>query len=804
MRRSRRASRFHLASLLAFVALAARGADAGGFYAVGDVLPVGVIEATHPVAFPPGVATASLAEYDFTRNGGTRYVTVVATFYTGCTPGRNDYPVFTRHVTSLRERTSTGVLPGQVAFLASLKNGVHAGVAEAWANLPGADSVSSNGGFPRIVDDRHRALVYPFFDAAVHPAYAIVDHCMRYAALLPAIDRQSGDDALVAAVEALLAKIDDACPSTDAERAAEVYPRRTPATFAPGAAPSVDACVPAFGKSPSVGSVALPRDPAAPDAPPLATPRALGFHPVTGDLWVGNRATDSLTIARGASDYARSPAEGEEGPRVSSVARRFDRAHYHYMDQMAAFAFGSPSDPHAPLATCQESENTYDGMKRANRFMGPSLYDTVSGRWPRDAPIHVDQGGAACDPDAAENSENNSEEPPKTCFMTHTDMLHASPNCVGIAWDPEPETPFGNVYWVFDGLSGMLARFDFEKPHGPGSLDHSLANVRRYPELTLTRVAGVPGHVVVDAETRAVFVADTGGGRVVALHADSGRFARHARVDLGGEYELWSSPEPSFEYSEFACASWFEFAAGLDRPSGLAIHGNTLLVGEHGTGVVHAFHRTTGARLGSVRTGAAKLFGLAVEPKSGDVFFVDGEAEDRVGRIVRGEGDALCAPGSVPNGPAIAWPVASAGSTPECAAETVELGVAVAHEHDDGYLNMAPLGPAYGASDACAACSDACDNDMLLMSGFLCHPCLPDNCRHGVVFPNQAGTCVNDIGRGYACECDEGRRGDHCQFEAVSGATTTYRGRKNTGASGSRWVVAWALAVASAGVSIIG
>jgi hypothetical protein len=25
----------------------------------------------------------------------------------------------------------------------------------------------------------------------------------------------------------------------------------------------------------------------------------------------------------------------------------------------------------------QESENTYDGMKKANRFMGPTLYDTV-------------------------------------------------------------------------------------------------------------------------------------------------------------------------------------------------------------------------------------------------------------------------------------------------------------------------------------------------------------------------------------------------------------------------------------------
>ncbi len=73
------------------------------------------------------------------------------------------------------------------------------------------------------------------------------------------------------------------------------------------------------------------------------------------------------------------------------------------------------------------------------------------------------------------------------------------------------------MVWVCDGLTSSLIRYDFEQPHGPASLDHSLANVRGYPEVKLTRVPGVPGHMVVDAETRTLYVADTGGGRVVAV-----------------------------------------------------------------------------------------------------------------------------------------------------------------------------------------------------------------------------------------------------------------------------------------------
>jgi hypothetical protein len=76
----------------------------------------------------------------------------------------------------------------------------------------------------------------------------------------------------------------------------------------------------------------------------------------------------------------------------------------------------------------------------------------------------------------------------------------------------------------------------------------------------------------------------------------------------------------------------------------------------------------------------------------------------------------------------------------ECAApERSDLGLAAPLEHEDGYLNMTMLGPEYGLTDSCMACDTDCDNDMLLMSGYLCHPCLPNPCHN-------AQPCVNMIG----------------------------------------------------------
>jgi len=195
--------------------------------------------------------------------------------------------------------TSANALPGNVAFVVSLKNGVNKGIAKAWANINGSDvSVGgSNGGFPYLVDDRHRALVYKFFDAAVHPAYAVIDHCMRFAALLPAVGLQRGENTIINVVTALLRNTTQACPDeAQAPRATEVRAKRatpgftpdpvplTAAAASPAAVPAV--CVPAFGATRTVGTLSTGNPTA------FSQPRDLAFHPTSGNLWVGNNNTD--------------------------------------------------------------------------------------------------------------------------------------------------------------------------------------------------------------------------------------------------------------------------------------------------------------------------------------------------------------------------------------------------------------------------------------------------------------------------------------------------------------------------------
>ena len=119
-------------------------------------------------------------------------------------------------------------------------------------------------------------------------------------------------------------------------------------------------------------------------------PRTLAFHPTrTGEMWVGNNDTDSVTILRGSFD-------GVKARRPLRLLTGSTGRHYHYMDKMAAMSFKGDG----AVVTCQESENTYDGMKRANRFMGPSLYDTVpkignvkTGGWPEGKNIFVNAAG---------------------------------------------------------------------------------------------------------------------------------------------------------------------------------------------------------------------------------------------------------------------------------------------------------------------------------------------------------------------------------------------------------------------------
>jgi len=200
------------------------------------------------------------------------------------------------------------------------------------------------------------------------------------------------------------------------------------------------------------------------------------------------------------------------------------------------------------------------------------------------------------------------------CFFLHADMLHESPSCLVIVHDPETATAYGTVYWAIDGVAGHLVRYDFQQPHGPGLMDHSIAAVRRYPEVNVTRGAlGVHQGMAIDAANRALYVASSGSGEVVKVLIDTGRYARTARE----EYPIFSSRLPSFEYSIYSCVVHIVFAHGLHTPSGLALIDSMLFVAEFESGRIVVFDVDTAVQINAYETAGAGLMGLSFAPGSG-------------------------------------------------------------------------------------------------------------------------------------------------------------------------------------------
>ena len=714
----------------------------GGFWQENDVLPLDVLSRSHAVCSTNANAltTVSLSDFDYRQNAnGHRYVTIIGTYFTGCTPGRFDYPTLTTYLKNFYDFYETAGATSHVATVISLKNGVNSGVCDAWMTHDASSvAVNSMGGtYPLMIDDRDRSLTYSFFDAAVHPQYAVLDHCMRVAKFLPGTADQEGEESLSSVVTSLMLNITASCEED--RKASNVLKERVRAKdesfvadgIAVTSANAGDYCVDPFGPQTNRGSVKVVET-------GLKTPRALSFNG-ENEIWIATAGDDSMRLVT-----------LDDATKTTAITSRSvtDRAKYHYLDKVSQIAFGLDGN----FATCQESSNDYDGMKTPNYFMGPTLYD--SGIVPTSEDINIDLNGEKCD-------ARTNDQSIKSCFLTHEDMLHATPLCMGIAHDGESQTSYGNVFWAFDGYHNTLVRYDFEKPHGPKSLDHDLANVRRYDEVKLKREADVPSHIVVDSATRAVYIADTGNNRVIILNADSGRFAYNARSDLGGEYTSWSSQKASFEYSVFGCAQFRTFIEDLDKPSGIAIHENVLYVSEYGSGKIKAFQKTSGVLLDTFETGSMALGGIAFQPSSNKLWYVCRSSNSlRYIDVSTTAQKCSGSTGTIPSGNVIDFGTVPAdGSTDLCPALPTSLGVAVHVEHDDGYLNTTMLSYSYGMTDSCMACDDDCDNDMLLMSGWLCHKCLPQPCEND-------GVCTNVQGKGYSCACTDGFTGDRCQSVA--------------------------------------
>ncbi|MEZ4438156.1 MAG: hypothetical protein R3B72_03665 [Polyangiaceae bacterium] len=305
----------------------------------------------------------------------------------------------------------------------------------------------------------------------------------------------------------------------------------------------------------------------------LNRPRDLAFHPQRpGEVWVVNQAIDGTVIFFDA------------GGEAQTSELRIDYYAAHFMDGVSSIAMGAADT----FATCQESRNTWNGQQAPDDFMGPTL-------WPADLSIYgkanQSQGGL---------------------LGSHLDMLHESPWCMGIAHD------HANVYWVFDGRHGDVVRYDFQAPHIVGGDDHSDGIIRRYDDVSVTRVADVPSHLELDAATGWLYVADTGSGRVLRLDTASGQNA--GSLSPTGEWVA--------EYSRVQGATVEVFASGLGEPSGLALHDGRLFVGDHQSGTIVVFD-LAGAELARLETGASELMGLTVGPQ-GRLWYVDGGADQLV------------------------------------------------------------------------------------------------------------------------------------------------------------------------------
>jgi hypothetical protein len=402
-------------------------------------------------------------------------------------------------------------------------------------------------------------------------------------------------------------------------------------------------------------------------------------------------------------------------------------------------------------------------------------------------------------------------------------------------WMSSSNVTFKNVYWTYDGGSSQLVRFDFRSDHGPGSMDHSFAEVRRYTGLKLSRVPDVPSHMVVDPESRTMFVCDTGADRVLAVEVDSGSYGYDAKT----EFPIYSSPSDNFVYSVWHGLAW-TVVASVPRPSGVVASrdGAFVYISSYSEGSIYALSRSTKQVVQIVASATpAGLTGLALDATG--VLWYTNQESGAIGRIDvttscdsgSGTGVASCADGSIGTdgetdvdcgGPRCARcedaqscsvdadceHAACSGGVCGAEAPTMHNGTFLlsylssdfftnSFAHFMLYVGMGGAGYAnlYPIMDDDFCTSIGRQREMVEpSSGATPEPVgaflldTPVNCSD-VDFDSlllggcwcheclpedpclNGGTCVNYNTQGYTCTCPSGFSGDHCQT-AADGSTT--------------------------------
>ncbi len=255
----------------------------------------------------------------------------------------------------------------------------------------------------------------------------------------------------------------------------------------------------------------------------LDSPQDLAFNPNDPtELWVINERTES---SGGSTVTFR-----HLGTSSQDAIHLVDGNAWHFMSLPTAMAFGDNGNwASAPGVF----DANHDG---GTPFTGPSL-------WSSDHSVYAQYHGPGTN-------------------GSHLDMLHASPQSQGMAWEKD------NVYWLFDGYHGHPVRYDFVEDHGPGASYHGDGKVWRYEEIQMS-MTSIPSHMEFDAERKWLYMNDNGNDRIVRLDITTGT---SSPTTLGQEEAL-------AEMLTFTGATWEVIADdGFFKLCGLDVEGDQLIV----------------------------------------------------------------------------------------------------------------------------------------------------------------------------------------------------------------------------------
>ncbi len=305
----------------------------------------------------------------------------------------------------------------------------------------------------------------------------------------------------------------------------------------------------------------------------LRIPRDLEFHPVrTDELWVVNYENSSATVL---FDMGTNNMSGQSYGAFGNL---------HFLAQPAGIAFSDGDF----FATAQEEDDLTQGPVELGGspedFMGPTLWT---------ADLSIFDGGHG----------------------GHMDILHNSPNSVGIAWEVD------NVYWVYDGWHGALTKYNFNSDHGPGGADHSDGTIYRYVDGQMGYVEGVSSGLVFDHATGYLYAADSANNRIMVLDTNTGSMGSNIFPNYDGVVQR-----------QVVDAMLMTVIDGSDvdnmvRPSGLEMHDGHLYVTDNATGYIFAFS-LDGELVDYIDTGLpdGALQSIAFKD-NGDLYMVDSNGE---------------------------------------------------------------------------------------------------------------------------------------------------------------------------------